>query len=113
MREITQVFAKKNIIFKEFKEVLPKEINSRKNIKIYVATGVDMKFYAIFVLEQKSRFLRKNANELMELCEQLASFMGHNFKVKELFFSGDMCSKAKAYLKDNFWGVKENKSDFM
>lgn len=110
MREITQVFAKKNIIFKEFKEILPKEINSRKKIKIYVGTGVDMKFYAIFVLEQKSRFIRKNANELMELCEQLASFMGHNFKVKDLFFKGVMCSKAKVYLKDNFWGVisKEN-----
>lgn len=113
MKEITELFAKKNIIFKEFKEILPKEINSRKKIKIYVASGIDMKFYAIFVLEQKSRFLRKNANELMELCEKLASFKGHNFKVKELFFSGDMCSKAKAYLKDNYWNVKEKKFDSM
>lgn len=106
MKRITEHFAKKNIIFKEFKEVSPKEINSRKNIKIYVGSGIDMKFYAIFILEQKSRFLRKNADELMNLCEDLARFVGHNFKVKELFFNGAMCSKAKEYLKDNFWGVK-------
>lgn len=106
MREITEFFAKKNIIFKEFKEVLPKEINSRKKIKIYVGTGVDMKFYAIFVLEQKSRFLRKNADELMDLSNNLASFVGHNFKVKELLYKGEMCSKAKEYLKELGWSIR-------
>lgn len=111
MREITEYYSKKNILFKEFKEILPKEIKSRKKIKIYVASGVDMKFYAIFVLEQKSRFLRKNADELMLLCDNLARYLGHNFKIKELLYNGEMCSKAKEYLKDCYWNVRFNFKD--
>ena len=40
------------------------------------------KFYAIFIVDSKSRFIRKNADDLMELCEKLASYLGHNFKKK-------------------------------
>lgn len=44
MKEITTYYSKKNIIFKEIKEVLPKEIKSRKKIKIFVGTTIDLKF---------------------------------------------------------------------
>ncbi|TLT08624.1 hypothetical protein FE243_01630 [Aliarcobacter thereius] len=106
MKELTAYYLKKNILFKEIKEIFPKEINSRKKIKMYVATSLDLKFYAIFILEQRSRFLRKNADELMSLENSLSSYIGHNFKIKELLYKGEMCSKAKEYLKDNYWGVK-------
>ena len=35
----------------------------------------------------------------MELCEKLATFLGHNFKKKELLISSPLCLKAKEYLK--------------
>jgi hypothetical protein len=106
MKEITTYYSKKNIIFKEIKEVLPKEIKSRKKIKIFVGTTIDLKFYAVFIMEQKSRFLRKNADELMDLSNNLASFVGHNFKVKELLYKGEMCSKTKEYLKEFGWSIR-------
>ena len=106
MKEITTYYSKKNIIFKEIKEVLPKEIKSRKKIKIFVGTTIDLKFYAIFIVNSKSRFIRKNGDDLIELSNSLASFVGHNFKVKELLYKGEMCSKAKEYLKELGWSVR-------
>lgn len=57
-------------------------------------------------MEQKSRFLRKNADELMDLSNNLASFVGYNFKVKELLYKGEMCSKTKEYLKEFGWSIR-------
>ena len=110
MKELTTYFTNKNILFKDFRQISPKELNSRKKIDIYCATTIDSKFYAIFVLDSKSRFIRKNADDLMELCEKLAVYLDHNFKKKELLISSPLCSKAKEYLKQNDWSVRV---DFM
>ena len=110
MKELTTYYTKKNILFKEIKKIFTKELESRKKIDIYAATSIDSKFYAIFILDSKSRFIRKSANDLMELCEKLAIFLDHNFKKKELLISSPLCSKAKEYLKQNDWSVRV---DFM
>ena len=110
MKELTTYYTKKNILFKEIKQIFPKELESRKKIGIYAAISIDSKFYAIFILDSKSRFIRKSANDLMELCEKLAIFLDHNFKKKELLISSPLCSKAKEYLKQNDWSVRV---DFM
>lgn len=106
MKELTGYFTNKNVIFKEIKKTEPKELGSRKKIEIYTATSVNNEYYAIFVLDGKSRFLRKNANDLMAMCESLASLVDHNFKKKELLILSPLCSKAKAYLKENSWNVR-------
>jgi len=110
LRQLTEYFNKNGILFKEIKEVLPKEIGSRKKIKIFVATSIEKEFYAIFIIDGKSRFIRKNADDLMELCSKLADFQEHNFKKKELIISSPLCSKAKKYLKENKWSIRV---DFM
>ena len=110
MKELTQYYTSKNTIFKEINSLEPKVIGSRKKILIYTATSIKSEYYAIFIINSKSRFLRKNADELMTLCEKLNSYVGHNFKKKELLISSPLCSKAKAYLEDNKWSVRV---DFM
>ena len=110
MKKLTTYYTNKNILFKEIKQIIPKELDSRKKIDIYTATTSDSKFYAIFILDSKSRFIRKNADELMELCEKLANYLDHNFKKKELLISSPLCSKVKDYLKQNDWSVRV---DFM
>lgn len=110
MKDLTKYFLDKEILFKEIKEVLPKELGSRKKIAIFVATSVEKDYYAIFMVNGKSRFIRKNANDLIELCDKLASFEEHNFKKKELLISSPLCSKAKKFLKENKWSVRV---DFM
>ena len=110
MKELTEYFTSKNIIFKAIKSLEPKDIGSRKKIRIYTATSIKSEYYAIFIINSKSRFLKKNADELMAMCEKLSSHEDHNFKRKELLISSPLCSKAKAYLLDNKWSVR---IDFM
>lgn len=110
MKELTNYYTNKDILFKEIEKIEPKTLASRKKMDIYSATSVDSKYYAIFKIDAKSRFLRKNADELMALCEKLASYKEHNFKKKELIISSPLCSKAKKYLKENSWSVRV---DFM
>ena len=87
-----------------------KDLGSRKKIEIYVATSVFKDYYAIFLINAKSRFIRKNAEDLIILCEKLAQVQEHNFKKKELLISSPLCSKAKKFLKENKWSVRV---DFM
>ena len=110
MKKLTTYYTNKNILFRDVKQIMPKEIGSRKKIDIYAATSVDSNFYAIFIVDSKSRFIRKSANDLMELCEKLSIHLDHNFKKKELLISSPLCSKAKEYLKQNDWNVR---IDFM
>lgn len=105
MKTLTNYFTKKDIIFKQIDEITPKEIGSRKKLTIYHATSIKKEFYAIFIIDAKSRFLRKNADDLMALCEILSNHLDHNFKKKVLLISSPLCSKAKAYLKENKWSV--------
>jgi len=106
LKELTGYYTNKDVIFKEITKIEPKQLGSRKKIEIYAATSVDSQYYGIFIINAKSRFLRKNADELMTMCDQLTTFVEHNFKRKELLISSPLCSKAKAYLKDNSWKVR-------
>lgn len=106
MKDLTKYYTNKNILFKQIKQITPKELGSRKKIDIFVATSIKSEYYAIFKIEAKSRFIRKNAEDLMELCERLVDFEEHNFKKKELLISSPLCSKAKSFLKDNGWSVR-------
>ena len=111
MKDLTQYFTqKKDIIFKELKNVEPKSLGSRKKIEIFVGTSVSKEYYAIFIINSKSRFIRKNANDLLELLEKLVEYQEHNFKRKVLLISSPLCSKAKKFLEDEKWSVE---IDFM
>lgn len=110
MKKLTTYYTNRNIIFKDIKKIMPKELDSRRKIEIYTATTLDCNYYAIFIISSKSRFIKKNAIDLIELSEKLSSYVDHNFKKKELLISSALCSKAKDFLKANSWSVK---IDFM
>lgn len=110
MKELTAYYTKKDILFKQLNEVLPKELGSRKKIVIYTATDVKSSYYSIFIVTSKSRFIRKNAEDLIELFDKLKAYKDHNFKYKELLITSPLCSKAKKMLEDNDWRVRV---DFM
>lgn len=111
MKELTSYFRdEKDIIFKDFEKIEPKSLGSRKKIDIYATTSVEKHFIAIFKVDAKSRFLRKNANDLEELFEKLKEYKNHNFKKKFLLISSPLCSKAKALLEENSWTVDEVKN---
>ncbi len=105
MKELVEFLQQHNLVFKSLKEVLPKELGSRKKVQIFV--GVDLKgFYAdVMVLEKKSRVLRKEAQELMVLHDKLERYVGSAVKKKYIVIKAPLCSKAKAMLEESGWSV--------
>jgi len=110
LKDLTKYFLKKGVLFKEIKPICTKSLKSRKKIDIFTATSVTKEYYSIFIIDTKSRFVRKNASQLMELCDKLSVFVEHNFKKKELLIKSEICSKAKKFLEDAKWKVR---IDFM
>lgn len=110
MKELTTYYTNKDIIFKDIQKIEPKSLGSRKKIDIYSATSVKGDYYCIFKIDAKSRFLKKNAQDLLVIEDALSSYVEHNFKKKELIITSPLCSKAKKYLEDEKWSVRV---DFM
>ena len=105
MKEIVDYVQQKNLMFKSLKEITPKELGSRKKIKIYL--GIDMKEYYTLIMniEKKSRILRKEASELMLLHEKVEQYIDSSIKKKYIRINAPLCSKAKALLEENGWKV--------
>ncbi len=105
MKKVIDYLQKKNLIFKSFTEIKPKEIGSRKKIECYV--GVDLKgFYVLMLsLEKKSRVLSKEAEELMQLHQRIEKYIDSAIKKKYILIKAPLCSKAKALLLAQGWRV--------
>jgi len=105
MKEIVELLQEKKLLFKSLTPIDLKALGSRKKIKIYL--GVDLKKYYACVLhvEKKSRFLQKEAVELMALHEKLELFNETKIKKKYIYIQAPLCSKAKALMEENNWSV--------
>ena len=105
MKKTIDYLQQKNIIFKSFKEIAPKELGSRKKINLFV--GVDLKGYYVAVMrvEKKSRVLRKEVGELMVLHEKLEMYIDSKIKKKYILIKAPLCSHAKKMLEENGWKV--------
>jgi hypothetical protein len=110
IKDLTTYLGTKNFLFSKFDKIEPKQLNSRKKIDIYSSTDIKKHFISIFIINSKSRFLIKNAKEIIELQNRLVLFEGHNFKKNIIIIQSPLCSKAKQYLKENRWIVYD---DFM
>jgi len=109
MKSIVEYLQQKNIIFKSFKEVTPKELGSRKKVQFFVA--VDLKGYYALVMkvEKKSRVFRKEVGELMVLHEKLEKYIDSSIKKKYIIIKAPLCSHAKAMLIEHGWKVWHEK----
>jgi len=105
MREIVDYYRAKGIIFRSLKPINLKDLGSRKKVSIYL--GVDLKGYysMIMLIDKKSRILRKEAKELMDLHYSLERFMGTKILKKYILIKAPLCSKAKMILEENSWKV--------
>ena len=105
MKALVEYLNHKNIIFKSLKEIMPKELGSRKKVSLYL--GIDLKGYYALVMqvEKKSRVLRKEAGDLMLLHEKLEQYIDSKVTKKYMIIKAPLCSHAKAMLEENGWKV--------
>ena len=110
IKELTSFLNTKGFLFSSFVNIEPKQINSRKKIQIFSACDIKKNFISIFIIDQKSRFLIKNAKEIVELKDRLVLKEDHNFKKNIFIIKSEVCSKATKHFKENKWIVYD---DFM
>jgi len=105
MKEIVEFLQKKEIIFKSFKEIKPKELGSRKKVQLFI--GVDLlKYYvAVISVKKKSRVLRKEVSEFIALHELLEKYIDSKIKKKQIIIDAPLCSHAKKMLEESGWRV--------
>ncbi len=103
MKQTVEKLADCGIICKKLRMITPKELGSRK--KVEIMTGVDIKGYycSVFHLVKKSRVLRKEANEMMELHKRLEEYQDTRIKKKYIWIEAPLCSKAKALMESEGW----------
>ena len=103
MKRIVALLQKRGILFSTLTPIDPKLLKTRKKIEIYEGVDLGGYYVAIFAITQKSRFLRKNAEEIEELYRRLIALREHNFKKKILIYEMPLCSKAMAQMREAKW----------
>ncbi|ACZ11620.1 conserved hypothetical protein [Sulfurospirillum deleyianum DSM 6946] len=105
MKEMLERICNKHIVFTSLHVIDPKVLNSRKKIAIF--SGVDQKsFYHLMIRsEQTSRFIRKNADEIVHLYGLISLHVNHQYKYKHLMIQAPLCSKAASLLHEKGWKI--------
>ncbi len=110
MKAVAEYFSQKRVLFKSLKEIDKTLLKTRKKVVIFASTDTKGNYRSVFKIDQKSRFLIKNAIELVELEIRLQQLEKHNFKYKHLIIGKTICSKSINYLKERGWQLHH---DFM
>jgi uncharacterized membrane protein YjjP (DUF1212 family) len=110
LKAVAEYFSQKRVLFKSLKEIDKTLLKTRKKVVIFASTDTKGNYHSVFKIDQKSRFLIKNAIELVELEIRLQQLEKHNFKYKHLIIGKTICSKSINYLKERGWQLHH---DFM
>ena len=110
MKAIVEYFSQRKVLFKSLKEIDKAFLKTRKKVVIFASTDTKGNYHSVFKIDQKSRFLIKNAIELVDLENKLQELEKHNFKYKHLIIGKAICSKSINYLKERGWQLHH---DFM
>jgi len=103
MKNTVERLAGHNIICKKLFPITPKELGTRKKIELYFGVDVDGYYCTVFYLAKKSRVLRKEAGELMELHKRLEKYKDTKIRKKYIWIEAPLCSKAKALMESEGW----------
>jgi len=105
MKEVVELLAQNNIIFKTLNPLPPKAIGSKKRIDIYLGVQLNNYYTLIFSIQRKSRVLIKDVQEYQKLHQQLEEYNQSKIYKKYILLDAPLCSKAKAKLQELGWRV--------
>ena len=103
MKSIVEQLRIHGILCRKFSEVTPKELGTRKRITLYMGVDLEGYYCSVMVLSKKSRVLRKEAEELIELHKKMEIWKGTMIPKKYIRVDAPLCSKAKAWMEQEGW----------
>lgn len=95
------------MIFKSMSQITPKELGSRKKLQIYLAVDMNNYYNLIVYISKKSRFIQKDANDLIDLHSRVEKLKDIIIKKRILLIDTPICSKAKSLLIEEGWRLFE------
>lgn len=101
--EIYKIFEAHNLVLKDLKQIDLSEFSKKKTLKS--AIGIDTKgFYTIvFIREAKSRFLKKEFEDIVKICRKIEEKLGLKIKKRVIFYGSQICSKTQNLIKESGW----------
>ncbi|NPA63941.1 MAG: hypothetical protein GXO16_03095 [Epsilonproteobacteria bacterium] len=100
-----EYFRSKGVLFRELRSLDLRSFGIKKRWSVYVGVDEKMRYWLIVQIQRKSRFLQKDARELLSVEEELKERLDHGFKKRALLLRGPLCSKARKVLEEQGWSV--------
>ena len=105
VKELVEFFLEKGILFKKIETIKPKELGSRKQVAIYLATDRYNFYNGIIRIDKKSTVGTKEVAILQQLLDALQTYKGVVIKKRHLIVKSPLCSKAEKELEKLGWIV--------
>lgn len=100
MKAVIEIFKNKKSIFKELKAIDLKKFGIKKRYEVYEAVDIKNRYVLIFNVKRKSRFISKNARDLIEIYKNILDSKEHSYRFIYVLFFSPYCSKTKNILKE-------------
>jgi hypothetical protein len=103
MKSLVETLQHNSIICKKLSSLPPRELGSRKQVKLYIGVGLDGYYCSVMVLAKKSRVLSKEAETLMQLHGRMETYIDAAIKKRYMWVKAPLCSKAKEAMETAGW----------
>jgi hypothetical protein len=103
MKAVAERLMRAQILCPKLTPIAPATLGSRKRIELYL--GVDREGYycSVMIVNKKSRVLRAEAEELMQLHARLEVHADTAIRKRYIGVDAPLCSKAKALMEQSGW----------
>ncbi len=105
LKDIVEFLSKKGVIFKSMTQISPKELDSRKKIDLFLAVDMQDYYTLIVSISKKSRFIRKDAEDIITLHRKVESLKDLIIKKKIVLIDAPLCSKAGKMMRVEGWEI--------
>ncbi len=103
MKELVELLKRKGLLLKELKPVDLKSLGIKKRVEAFEGVDISNRYVLILHIKRKSRFLRKDAEDLLQIKDLIQRSLNHGFKRFIAVVEAPFCSKAKEYLQKEGW----------
>ena len=105
MKEVVETLQKRGYLFRRLEPFALNLVGSRKRLEVFHGVDLQSRYTLIFKVARRSRILRKETAEWMELKRKIEHYYGYPILRTVVLVEAPICSKAVASLEAEGWRV--------
>lgn len=102
-QKVVELFSDKKILLRNLQHVELGKITKIRTLDCYFGINLKSFYQIVFIRNAKSRLIKKDAINLNQIVAILEQNFDTAIKKRTLFYSSEICSKAKNELKNTGW----------